>query len=314
MPEVGKSHCRQKGILVVANQSRPIPLNEPQNTAPRAPLAPSPLAGEGWGEGDGAPPMAWFTGCVRMDHPSPYPLPQGERANEALSFQGFTVHSTELGSGPGRRASVEQTAGSGDPRRTGDKKKAGSWRFLLILILLLLLLLLALATAVSWPRCIALSRGARKFSPRKIMRMITIRKKIRSKSKSRSRSKSRRRIRTSTERNEWSLHPHSVLGAAPCRGQRIGFVCLLGPASFLPEVTAYQRLTPRGIGFVWALFHPPHPRPLSHSLEPDPSFLATSHPPHAPRSRSTWSLRKLASFGAGHTAANRSLTLCRRTG
>ncbi len=54
-------------------------------------LAPSPLAGEGWGEGDGAPPMAWLTGCGRMDHPSPYPLPQGERANQVLTYQSFAA-------------------------------------------------------------------------------------------------------------------------------------------------------------------------------------------------------------------------------
>ena len=35
-----------------------IPLNKPQIMAPQALLAPSPLAGEGWGEGDGAPSMA----------------------------------------------------------------------------------------------------------------------------------------------------------------------------------------------------------------------------------------------------------------
>ncbi len=65
----------------VETGSSAIPLNEPQNTAQQAFLAPSPLAGEGWGEGGGARPMALFAGSGRMDHPSPYPLPQGERVN-----------------------------------------------------------------------------------------------------------------------------------------------------------------------------------------------------------------------------------------
>ena len=72
-------------IIRTAGPLAPIPLNEPQNTAPQALLAPSPLAGEGRGEGDWAPPKAWFTGCGRMDHPSPYPLPQGERVNQVLT-------------------------------------------------------------------------------------------------------------------------------------------------------------------------------------------------------------------------------------
>ena len=74
----------------------PIVLKESQDTSPGAFLAPSPLAGEGWGEGGRVLPMAWFADSGRMDHPSPYPLPQGERVNEVLTSQGLTTHSTVL--------------------------------------------------------------------------------------------------------------------------------------------------------------------------------------------------------------------------
>ncbi len=74
----------------------PIPLNEPQITASQALLAPSPPREGGLGRGGGAGLMAWFADSGRMDYPSPYPLPQGERMNEVLSFHNFTVHSTVL--------------------------------------------------------------------------------------------------------------------------------------------------------------------------------------------------------------------------
>ncbi len=48
-----------------------------------------------------APPMASVPGSGQMDHPSPYPLPQGERVNDVLTFS-FTLCTPSPLAGEGR--------------------------------------------------------------------------------------------------------------------------------------------------------------------------------------------------------------------